>query len=292
MKIRDILQEDVDKATFVKLLKNKGTYDITTTGSKFDAKIIEPYGSTKSKEILKTQQAKVDTAAEVLGVQWKILYANRFMQGSSYMTSNKHSHPAWTYVLVGEDDKGNEVAYWKYEGAVAGGGQSHIFVNKDKRTKEKLSNIIDPKNLKWAQNYIPNILKYVAKDNAEKAALKGKKKLTHEEIGEKLKKSARLRNIISQGNAWLVQPPNMSWRLVYSTPQHKTKDGKRYGRSYTFDPSTQGRVKLAQRTLYGMASLRQGTDVNTGYPNYNRTYQHGIFNTVDDAIRSLSRELR
>jgi hypothetical protein len=241
MLIRDILKEDADKDTFVKLLKQKGTYDITNTGSKFEATIIEPYGSDLANKIIKTQQAKVQEAGEILGVTWELLYAKQFMQGPHYYYRNRKPHPAWTYVLVGHDDKGNEVAYWKYEGAVAGGGQSNIFVNKDKNSKIKLSDILYPKNRKWAVNYVQTAVENKAKLDAEKAELKTKKKLTDEEIGQTLQRSVAIKSFIKNHSAVLKPPSENSthWRLIF--PETNAHSGK----LYEFRPSTQGRVKLA-----------------------------------------------
>ncbi len=275
MLIKDILTEDIDKDTFVKLLKQKGTYDITNTGSKFEATIIEPYGSETASKILKTQQAKIDTAAKVMGVTWKILYANQFSQNGGYM-NRKANRPVWTYVLVGEDSKGNEVSYWKYEGAVAGGGQSHVFVNKDKNSKEKLSNIIDPKNKNWASKYIQQSIAAGAKREADKAALKGKKKLTVDELGELLQKSVKLKNILAKHNARLVKPKDLNWRVV-----KMPKTDKGYGRAYIFKPSNQGRVKLLHSYLDGKRELKRG------YSDFGGATDYGVHNTLNDAISRM-----
>jgi hypothetical protein len=264
------------KDIFVKTLKGKGKYQITTTGSVFDAKVVVPYDSDEAKKILRTQLPKVETAAEVMGVTWKVLYATQFMQGADYMSTGKHSHPAWTYVLVGSDSKGNEVAYWKYEGQVAGGGQSNVFVNKDKNSKEKLSNIIDSKNKKWASKYVAASVEAGAKNAADKAALKGKKKLTVDELGTLLQKAPKVRNLVAKGNAKVMKPEGLNWRVVNRAPAKPKK--KPAGRAYIFKPSSQGRVKLIHQGLYGITELKRG------YADFGYSTEVGVFNTLTDAI--------
>ena len=49
--------------------------------------------------------------------------------------------PVWSYILVGNDAEGNEIAYYKYEGGTGGSGQSYVYGNK--RNKTKLSILIN-----------------------------------------------------------------------------------------------------------------------------------------------------
>lgn len=81
----------------------------------------------------RVQLPKVNKLADILGIEWNAMYVKRFMQSKAYNT--KQGRMVWSYILVGTDEDGNEIAYYKYEGGTGGSGQSYVYSNKRNKTK-------------------------------------------------------------------------------------------------------------------------------------------------------------
>ncbi len=101
--------------------------------------LISPNSDQANKILGRQQLPKVNKLAEILGVEWNAMYVKRFMQGRAYNTTR--GRMVWSYILVGEDQEGNEIAYYKYEGGTSGSGQSWVYSNK--QNKIKLSFILN-----------------------------------------------------------------------------------------------------------------------------------------------------
>lgn len=103
----------------------------------FDADFaVHPSSPEAQKVISKIQQPKIDHLAKMLDITWTMLFASNFEQRD---WGNKRM--VWSYILVGNDKEGNEIAYYKYEGGTAGAGQSHVYGNR--KNKTKLSWLLD-----------------------------------------------------------------------------------------------------------------------------------------------------
>lgn len=279
MRLKDLLTEDVDKETFVKLLKNKAEFDITNTGTKLKATTIAQYGTPEADKILGIQLPKVKTAAEVMGVEWKMLYAKQFVQHPGYMGGKKR--PVWTYALTGNDRDGTEVTYWKYEGQVAGGGQSHVYVDKDTHSKTKLSWIIDPKNKVKAKNYPKKYLEGKKKRAAQMEKMR-KRKLTDKDIRRLIVSS----NIYQGFKADGVRLEHIfRWRLIFLVnPTSDNLYGRPLGTAYSFIPMSGGRIKVRYERLLGDHEIKQGYADSTATLN-----TLGIFDSMSDALRSVKK---
>lgn len=277
MRLKDILSEDIDKETFVKLLKNKAEFDITNTGTKLKATTVAQYGTEEADKILGVQLPKVKTVADIMGVEWKMLYAKQFVQHPGYMGGKKR--PVWTYALTGTDKDGHEITYWKYEGQVAGGGQSHIYVNKDTHSKIKLSWIIDPKNKAKAKTYAKRYLEGKKKREAQMAKM-SKKKITDKDIRKLISDS----NIYKEFKAQGVRLEHIfRWRLIFQIDATSKNLYKQpISKAYSFAPWPGGRIKLKVERLVGEREIKQGY---ADSPTQQKSL--GVFDTVTDALKEV-----
>ena len=82
------------------------------------------------------QLPKVNKLAEILGIEWNAMHVKRFAQDQGYgYRQGSRQRMVWSYILVGTDEDGNEIAYYKYEGGTGGSGQSYVYSNKRNKTK-------------------------------------------------------------------------------------------------------------------------------------------------------------
>ena len=93
-------------------------------------------GTDQAHQILGRQLLKVNKLTDILGIEWTGMYVKQIQQ----FLRGDRSRPVWSYILVGKDQDGNEIAYYKYEGGTSGSGQSYVYSNK--RNKTKLSILI------------------------------------------------------------------------------------------------------------------------------------------------------
>lgn len=98
----------------------------------FDAEMaVSPTSDEAQKIISKIQRPKIDDLAQKLEIQWTMLFAKSHEQHDRWRGT---SRLVWSYILVGTDRNGNEIAYYKYE-AGPGSGQSHVYGNRKNKTK-------------------------------------------------------------------------------------------------------------------------------------------------------------
>lgn len=96
------------------------------------------------------ENAKIVAAHHGLKLEWQ------HFDGQQHTFYNEASTSIWTYVITGVDDAGNKWLMKKYEGGTRGGGQTWIYINKEKMNAsdfrapaQMYSNASFPKPKSW-----------------------------------------------------------------------------------------------------------------------------------------------
>ena len=234
----------------------------------FDADFaVHPSSTEAQKVVSKIQQPKIDDLAQKLDITWTMLFANSHEQHDRWRGT---SRTVWSYIIVGNDPTGNEIAYYKYE-AGPGSGQSHVYGNRKNKTK-----------LTWILDSTP-----------------GEARVRLGIAGSDVKKSSKPIPLDVEKLQRVLKTRFKKFRFTHDnrgqlrmvSPPFKGYGNTKSAYSFSFKPY-RNKVIVKYQRLYDAKEVKQGFRTEVYYDKATRLGSYDDMNQMAAAIRLHMKEMR